>query len=194
MDDRHLARLVDEVERSFPGDLAAQREAWEFLESFMEAWDDDEASAPTTAGADAPTAARRLLVACRELLSDTAGRVVSAIEELVPSEPALLMGDVQEAPTVEIHAGTAAELGVAPEITVEVGLGFVTLIATIGERSTPERLAAILQTPAGPDTPDGEVIVRRFARLDATLATCHFDLTETAGIIGLALVVFPGRG
>jgi hypothetical protein len=197
MDDRHLARLVDEVERAFPGDLAAQREAWEFLEVFMDAWDETGATGAATAVADAgqdqPATTRRLLAACRELLRDATGRVASALEELVPPDPAVLLRDAPESPTVEIDAEAATELGIDPEITVEVGPDFVTLMATIGESSTPERLAVVLQTPETPDARDGSVIVRHFIRLDQTLATAHFDTVPTSHPLALALVIFdPG--
>lgn len=207
MDDRHLARLVDEVERAFPGDPAAQREAWEFLEAFMDEWREAEAADAATgavgaesvvvgAAEDHSVTVRRLLAACRELLQDVTGRVASALEELVPPTPAFTLGDRHAAPPslfVEFDAAAAAELGVDPEITVELGSNSVTLIAGIDERSRPERLAAVLQTPERPGAPDGEAIVRYFTRVDPTLATAHFDIDPPTGPLGLALVVVdPG--
>lgn len=206
MDDRHLARLVDEVERAFPGDPAAQREAWEFLEAFMDEWSEVEAadaaadaeSAVAGAAEDQSVTVRRLLGACRELLQDVTGRVASTLEELVPPAPAFKLGAVHHhgagpSLSVDFDAEAAAELGVDSEITVELGSNSVTLIAGIDERSMPERLAAVLQTPERPGAPDGEAIVRYFTRLDPTLATAHFDIDPPTGPLGLALVVVdPG--
>jgi hypothetical protein len=189
MDDRHLSRLVDEVERAFPGDPAAQGEAWEFLETFMA----DQAAATDAAtdpAREQPTVLWRLIAACRELLQDAAGRVAGVVEDLVPVEPAFALGVTPgQIPSISIDAEASAELGVDPEITVEVGPDSVTLIATVDESSTPERLAAVLQTPSSPEAPDGEAIVRRFARLGSTLATAHFDITPTTDPLALALMV-----
>jgi hypothetical protein len=190
MDDRHLARLADEVERAFPDDQAAQREAWEFLETFMEAWDEAEAADIETAVADSadprPAVVRRLIAACRDLLQDTAGRVVGALDEVVPPDFAVVLSEGQQSPTVGIDADAAAELGVDPEITVEVGPESVTLIAATGDASSPERLAVVVQSAQNPD----DVVVQRFARLDSTIATAHVDISPPGGSLGVAFVIF----
>ena len=196
MDERHLARLVDEVEQAFPGDPTAQREAWELLEAFSDAWDETGA-ADAGAGADAaiagaaddrPTTLRRLLAACRELVRDTSGRVVSALDELVPPDPAYVLGHPQVTSGLTVDEEAAAELGVDPDVTVEVGPDFVTFVVGITESSTPERLAAVVLLPDA--EPPDDRLVQRFARLDPTLATAYFDIRPTTEPVGLALVVF----
>lgn len=196
MDEHHLARLVDEVERAFPGDPAAQRDAWEFLEAFMDAWDEagaaDAATAVAGATDDRPSAVRRLLAVCRELLRDAAGRVVTVVDELVPAEAAVVLADPDDSTTVTIavEADIATELGIAPEITVDVSSTYVTLNATTVESSNPERLAAVLQVSDGPDG----VLVGFFARVDPTLAAVSFDIADAVLPLGLALVVIDPDG
>lgn len=196
MDERHLARLVDEVERAFPGDPAAQRDAWEFIEAFMDAWDEagaaDAATAVAGAADDRPSAVRRLLAACRELLRDAAGRVVTVIDELVPAADAVVLAGPHDSTTVTIavDADVATELGIAPEITAEVSSTYVSLNAEIGASSTPERLAAVLQVSDGPDG----VLVGFFARIDPTVAVASFDIADAVLPLGLALVVIDPDG
>jgi len=191
MGDRHLLRLVEQIERAFPDDLDEQRHAWEFIELVMTAW--DEASAPTFAAtpseapAESATAAagRRLLDACRSLLRDAGGRLASTVEVLVPVEPrirTLSRGD--EGLTIEMDADVADVLGVERSIAVEYGTDYVTLIVHIGKSTVPSRLAAILHTA------DEEMTVRRFESVEPTIATAHFEFPATRGPIGVVVAVF----
>jgi hypothetical protein len=194
MDDRQLARLVDEVERTFPGDPAAQRQAWDLIETFADAWSaSPTGGAPAVADVSGDRAANlgRLLAACRELVQDAAGRVAGLLGDLVPPDPAVVLADGEDSPTVDLDPAVAAEVGVEVEITVEVGPDSVTLVATIDESSTPERLAAVLQVPAHADAPTGETIVRRFVRIDPTLAAAYFEIAEPTFPLDLAVVLQP---
>jgi hypothetical protein len=188
MDEQQLAMLVQRVEQAFPGDPAAQRQAWEFIESVFAAW--DEATMPElgiiarAAGDAANDTGQRFLEAFRSLLRDTGGRLASAVEVLLPPAPSLAtLSRAETAPTVDVAPDVAAVIGLEGSISVEFGSGYLTLVVRVAEKSEPSRLAGIAYLP-------GEtIVVRRFERVETTVAAAHFDLPGTDGPIGIVVAL-----
>jgi hypothetical protein len=190
MDDEQLAKLVARVEQAFPGDLVAQRQAWEFIESVSAAR--DEAVAPdlatgSTAADAADEPARWLLEAGRALLHEAGGRLASAVQVLLPPPPGLAtLARAEPAPTIEVEPDVAAGAGLQGPVSVEHGDGFLTLVVRVAEDADPSHLGAIVSLP------DETVAVQRFERLDPTLASAHFDLPEsTPAPLSIVLAHFP---
>lgn len=191
MDDLHLERLVERIERAFPGDLDSQRRAWEFIESLMTAW--EEAAAPTSAhvAAEEPdvtrsaAAGRRLLEACRSMLRDTGGRLASAVQVLLPPKPGVRTLSRSEASqTIALDPEVAEAVGAERSVAVEYGVDYLTLIVRLGESAIPGRLGAIMHST------DEEMTVRRFDSVEPTVATAHFEFSATTGPIGVVVVLF----
>jgi hypothetical protein len=189
MDDHQLAQLVVRVEQAFPDDPVAQRRAWEFIESVFAAW--GEAAAPemgqlTTATTEGTfEAARGLLEAARALLHGYGGRLASAVQVLLPPTPGLAtLARAEAGQTLEVDPEIAGVTGLQGSVTVEYGADFLTLVARVAEESDPSRLGGILSLP------DDTVLVQRFERLEAMIATAHFDLPGNGGPLGVVIALF----
>jgi hypothetical protein len=189
MDERQLSQLVVRVEQAFPGDPVAQRRAWEFIESVFAAW--DEAAAPVMGQLATPTtegsfeAARGLLEAARALLRGYGGRLATAVQVLLPPTPGLAtLARAEAGQTLEVDPEVAGVTGIQSSVTVEYGADFLTLVARVAEESDPSRIGGILSLP------DGTVLVQRFERLEATIATAHFELPGNGGPLGVVIALF----
>jgi hypothetical protein len=179
MDDESVSRLVAQVEAAFPGDLVAQRAAWEFIEQVMSAWF-DEASEPASSAAAAGSS---LLGTARSLLSAAGGQLASAVETLLPVTPALRTLARPEAGQ-EIEVERATELGLSGPVVIEHGDDFITLLAPVEAGTDPSRVGAVVMQP------DGTVLLDRFSLVDDTVATAHFTLAGEGAPTALAIVEF----
>jgi hypothetical protein len=189
MDEQQLAKLVQRVEQAFPGDPAAQRQAWEFIESVFAAWDEvavPEMGVVASAAADGATdTGRRFLEAYRSLLRETGGRLASAVEVLLPPAPGLAtLSRAEAAQTVDVAPDIAATAGLEGSISVEYGTDYLTLVVRVVEGSEPSRLAGIAYMP------DETMVVQRFERVEPTVAAAHFDLPGRDGPIGVVVAFF----
>lgn len=188
MDEQQLANLVQRVEQAFPGDPVAQRQAWEFIESVFAAWDEaimPELGYAASATADATNdTGRRFLDAFRSLLHDTGGRLASAVQVLLPPAPGLAtLSRAEAAQTVDVAPDVAEAIGLVGSISVEYGTDYLTLVARVAEDSQPSSLAGIAYLP------DEAIVVRRFERVEPTVAAAHFDLPGTDGPIGVVVAL-----
>jgi hypothetical protein len=188
MDEHQLAQLVVRVEQAFPGDPVAQRRAWEFIESVFAAW--DEAGAPdmgqlTTATTEGRfEAAQGLFRSARALLRESGGRLASAVQVLLPPAPGFAtLARAEVAQTLEIDPEVAGASGIHGSVAVEFGADFLTLVVRVAEESDPSRLGGILSLP------DDTMLVQRFERLEATIATAHFDLPGNGGPLGVVIAL-----
>jgi hypothetical protein len=192
MDEQRLARLVERVERSFPDDPVAQREAWELLESVLLAWDQAvaEEEGPIAAPGSRDTAvesARTWVDACRSLLRESGGRFVSAVQEILRPTPGLVtLGRATPTLAIEVEPETAESAGLQSTVTVEHGPDFLTLLVRIAEESNPSGLGAVVRLP------DGHIVVQRFERIEATVASASFELDTPEVPVGVVLVFFEG--
>lgn len=193
MDDNQIENLVERVERAFPGDPSAQRQAWEFIEMVMTAWDAaavesfETSEAATRADASAE-ASRRLMEACRSLLRETGGRLASAVQVLLPTEPGIAtLGRGGRELAIGMERDAADAVNADPMISVENGSDFLTLLSRIGGTGTPGRLGAVLLTG------DGTMRVERFERVDDSIAAAHFEFPPTAGPLGVVVVLFDNE-
>jgi hypothetical protein len=188
MDEQQLAQLVQRVEHAFPGDPVAQRQAWEFIESVFAAW--DEVTLPelgivaSAAGDAANDTGRRFLEAFQSLLRDSGGRLASAVQVLLPPAPGLAtLSRAEAAQTVDVAPDVAAVTGLEGSISVEHGTDYLTLVVRVAEESQPSRLAGIVYLP------DETIVVRRFERVEPTVAAAHFDLPASDGPIGIVVAI-----
>lgn len=190
MDDRQIEELVERVERAFPGDPRAQRQAWEFIEMVMDAWAKaavgSAESSPEDTRTDASALARqRLVEACRSLLRETGGRLASGVQVLFPTEPGLAtLARSQTEVTLRIEPEVAAAMDAEPVISVECGSDFLTLLARSGGTTALSRLGAVLLTT------NGAMKVERFERVDDAITAAHFDFAPTGGPVGVVVVLF----
>lgn len=189
MDEVQLAQLVERVEQAFPGDPVAQRRAWEFIESVFAAW--DEAVAPGVGQVATPRTeaaseeAWGLLEAARSLLRESGGRLASAVHVLLPPTPGLAtLARAEAAQTLEVDPEVVGATGLQGSVAVERGADFLTLVVRVADESDPSRLGGILSLP------DDIVLMRRFEKLEPTLATAHFDLPGNGEPVGVVIALF----
>lgn len=189
MDDHQPAQLVVRVEQAFPGDLVAQRRAWEFIESVLAAWNEAEAPAmvhlttATTKGTF--ESAHGLLDAARALLRESGGRLASAVQVLLPSTPSFsTLARAENMQTIAVDTEVASATGLQGSVAVEYGADFLTLVARVAEESDTSRLCGILSLPG--DT----MLVQRFEKIENTIATAHFDLPRNDGPMGVVIALF----
>jgi len=194
MDDSQIEKLVERVARAFPDDLSAQRQAWEFIEMVMSAWETATAasSEPIKAATSADpseSARRRLMEACRALLRETGGRLASGVQVLFPTGPdlATLARGASEV-TLQIEPEAAAAVDAELTISLEGGADFLTLLARVGRDMSSARLGAVLLTA------DGAMEVQRFERVGDSIAAAHFEFAPSGGPVSVVVVLFDGEG
>jgi len=188
MDELQLGKLVQRVEKAFPGDLVAQRHAWEFIESVFAAWDEAMAPEMGVVADTSPKASetgRRFLESYRSLLRGTGGRLASAVEVLLPAAPGLAtLSRAEPAKSLDVVPDIAETAGLRSAISVEHGPDYITLVARVAEDSEPSLLAGIACMP------DEAMVVQRFERVEPTVAAAHFDLTGIDGPVGVVIALF----
>lgn len=189
MDELQLAKLVQRVEEAFPGDPVTQRRAWEFMESVFAAWQDavqlDTGVVSAAASESTYDTGRRFLDAYRSLLRDTGGRLASAVQVLLPPPAGLATLSRAKTPrSVDVDPDVAETAGLESAISVEYGADYLTLVVRVTENSDLTRLGGIAYMR------DETMVVRRFERVDPTVAAAHFDLLGTDGPVGIVIALF----